>query len=260
MMNNSTYEFYDIEYVIPLIKLYYGIEPNEYEVKDIAIHKLKQIGNVWFDRFLFIGQITDNKIELPCNVHTIESVTSGNYSEEYIQIINADYANQMIAGNHLTNNTYITRGFSRLPDRTAQGNFVDYRFVKENNTNMLYFNKLFITDDVTLQTRYDTDNKQYDKMYISVLYNGQLVDRNGLPMITEDEAMAIAYCWITIDLKKKIMLGLNNGSLLQDYEKNHVKYTNLARQPNKINQNLMNEMLNTAKSANLSTYGKSYKY
>ena len=127
MMNNSSYEFFDIEYVIPIVKLEYGFEPNVFEIKDMAVYLLKAIGNLWSDRYLFIGKISGNQIELPCNVELIESVTLS--TEDYNNYAkNADYANQQIAGVREGSN-YYANGYSRLPDRTTEGLFLDYKFV-----------------------------------------------------------------------------------------------------------------------------------
>jgi hypothetical protein len=258
MMNNSSYEFFDIEYVIPIVKLEYGFEPNVFEIKDMAVYLLKAIGNLWSDRYLFIGKISGNQIELPCNVELIESVTLS--TEDYNNYAkNADYANQQIAGVREGSN-YYANGYSRLPDRTTEGLFLDYKFVKENGKNYLKFNRTLITEDTQLQSIYDADSKRLDNMFVNVLYNGQKLNSEGLPLITGDEAYAIAFKWITLDYRKKTIMGLNNGAMLQYFEKEYNKYVNRARNPQKFSQNLMDEIMDAKTSINMKTYGNGYKY
>ena len=257
-MNNNSYEYFDIEYVIPIIKLECGLDANVFEVKDIAIHTLKRIGNIWNERYLFIGKIKDNQVEIPCNVAHIESVTLTN--ENYNSYVNiADWANQQVPGRFVDSVAY-SSAFSQLPNRTSSGSFKDYRFVIENGEKFLRFNRIIVTEDVTLQNQYNADMKGLDNLFVNVLYDGQIVSSEGLPMITEKEAFAIAYQWIYLDYRKKAMVGMNNGALMQEFKNNYVKYVNLARQPNKLNQNLMDEIMDIKTSFNMKWHGKDFKY
>ena len=257
-MNNNNYEYFDIEYIIPIVKLEYGIEPNVFEIKDVAIHTLKRIGNIWSERYLFIGKIKDNKVELPCNVSHIESVTLTNENfENYIN--RAEWANQQIPGRFVDSVAY-SYAYSRLPDRTSEGRFMDYKIVIENGEKFLNFNRLIVTDDTRLQSQYDSDMKTMDNMFVNVLYDGQIVNSEGLPFVTEKEAYAIAYQWMYLDYRKKAMLGMNNGAFLKEFENKYIKHVNLARQPNKLNQNIMDEIMDIKTSHNVKWYGKDFKY
>ena len=60
--------------------------------------------------------------------------------------------------------------------------------------------------------------------------------------------------------KKKTIMGLNNGAMLQYFEKEYNKYVNRARNPQKFSQNLMDEIMDAKTSINMKTYGNGYKY
>jgi hypothetical protein len=250
-MINSIYEFFDIQYAIPIVLEEYGHEPKEYEIIDMGVKLLKQIGNYHTDRHLFIGEVVDNKLELPCNVTTIESVTLNTFN----LFRNNIYFNYVF-------DFYNLRGLEvsrRFDGFTSNGQFLNYRFVKENGNSWLEFNQLATSSNKDVQNKIDEENLYKDK-YVYVIYSGQLLDERGYPKVTNQEAIAIAYWYMLVDYKKKTILSLNNGQMIPMFKEQYEKAVSKARNIVSLNQNLADALLDNKFGNNMKQYGKSFKY
>ena len=250
-MENSTYEFYDIQYAIPIVLEEYGTEPKESEIIVMGVKLLKQIGNYYTDRHLFIGQIKDNKLELPCNVTTIESVSTHNFN---LFRTNSYYKDIF--------EFYELRGFEvskSFNGFTSQGSFIEYRFVKDNGNSWLEFNPLMTSSNKDVQRNIDT-NKEHEDKFVYVIYSGQLLDERGYPKVTNQEAIAIAYWYMLIDYKKKTIMGLNNGQLIKMFQDQYDRAVSKARNIVSLNQNLADALLDNKFGNNMKQFGVSYKY
>lgn len=251
-MINSTYEFYDIQYAIPIVLEEYGFEPKEFEIIDMGVKLLKQIGNYYTDRHLFIGQIKDNRLDLPCNVTTIDSVTVNDFN---VFRLNSYYKDVF--------DFYELRGFEvsrNFNGFTSEGRFIDYRFVKDNGNSWLEFNPLITSSNSNISRDIASDLKNRDNRYVYVIYSGQLLDEKGYPKVTNQEAIAIAYWYMLIDYKKKTIMGLNNGSLIPMFKQQYDAAVSKARNITELNQNLGDALLDIKFGYNMKQYGKSFKY
>jgi hypothetical protein len=88
-----------------------------------------------------------------------------------------------------------------------------------------------------------------------------VVDDEGLPQITDDEAVAIAtYCAYVTKFKEGLMT--NNPNIIQMAQllkQEWLQKCDAARVPTSVSMNEMNEILDAKTSWNRKIYNKSYK-
>lgn len=120
---------------------------------------------------------------------------------------------------------------------TPQGNFISYQFIDR-----------------------DKIKTEYPNTKLKVGYKTYLQDKEGLPLVTEQEAEACAYWWVWVDTRRKLYnQNPAAANYLQLAERDKNKSINQARVPAKINQNLMDAIGNIEKSYNLKLFNKSFK-
>ena len=103
------------------------------------------------------------------------------------------------------------------------------------------------------------DQEYGGKIYI--LYKGDILDDEGLPQITDAEAIAIAtYCAYLTKFKEGLMT--NNPNIIQMAQflkQEWLQKCDAARIPESVSMNEMNEILDAKTSWNRKIYNKSYK-
>ena len=216
--------------------LQYGIELSEDEYEEIGLIAWQRIGNKRVRTYRFstnVGCDGDHSIELPCNADIIEAVTYGfedwNYTTN--NRINGDansaYVESYIEGRKAFNNPLY-----------LSGKFVNYERAGD---------RLYIDSGYTGP--------------INILYRGILLDDNGLPELTDKEVDAIAaYCAYTMKFKQ--YLQTNNKELLQAAQILQAEWNRLcdaARVSDYLNQNEINQVLDSKTSWGRKLYGKSFK-
>lgn len=225
----------DFRYAISLAQTLYDIDGDMDELEEIGLIAYNFIGNKNYilDRVIIDIDCKTGIGILPCDVDLIEAVTyvgseDWNYTDN---IKNFGDSNSYFAEN------YIEEGKAFLDPLYIRGRFVKYKKVG---------NKLYT-------------NKGAGK--VQVLYYKILEDEDGLPRISEKEAIAISeFIAYTINYKKA--LRTNNATLMtvaQDLQKRWLRHCDEARVPSYINQNEMDSILNAVSSGNRKLYGKSYK-
>lgn len=138
-----------------------------------------------------------------------------------------------------SNNHYIERSIkTELSTKYPYGDFVSYEF---------------FGDKIRVRHYHETD--------IRVLYRTILADEDGLPLITEAEAEAIAYYWIWVDTRRKMYQGNQlAANLLQLAERDKNKAINQARNHNgHYSANFFNQYFDILTSRDRKSYGKDYK-
>ena len=216
-----------------LLDMIYGIEKEDEDIEELGLIAWELIGNKEYRMYKYFTCISpnDNSVELPCNVDSIEAVTTSyedwnrvtNYSE------NGDYRSAFIE-NHIEGEKIYNSPFY-IP-----GKLISYNQVGDT----LYF------------------SKNYGG--VNILYKGFVVDDEGLPELTDKEANAIATYIAYLD-KYKEGLKTNNGDLIKlaaTLEAKWLKQCDQAR-VTELNQNDMNSILNVKDSWNRYNYGQSYK-
>lgn len=96
---------------------------------------------------------------------------------------------------------------------------------------------------------------------IQVLYHSILLDEEGLPQLTEKEAIAIAE-YIAYTYKYKEAIKTNNSNIFniaQDLKKQWLFHCDAARVADYISQDQMDKILNAHSSWNRKVFNKSYK-
>lgn len=225
MMNN-------FHYAISLAQTLYDVEGDIDDLEEIGLVAYDFIGNkntqLIKDRFPVINGL----VQLPCDIEIIESVT---YNTE-------DW-------NYTTNHT----------DNGDLGSLYTETYIENTkfNKNPFYSNGTFV------KYKKEGDMLLVDKQfpYVDILYQKSVLDKDGLPMLNDKEAIAIAD-YIAYTCKYKEALRTNNQNLFQiakDIKHNWQFHCDAARVSEYINQNEMDAILNARSSWDRKQYNKSFK-
>lgn len=225
----------NFHYAISQAQLLYDIEGDDEDLEEIGLIAYNFIGNK--NTRLYKAQLDincqDGSVQLPCNVDIIEAVTyCGPEDWNYT-------SNQKEHGDIQSSYTenYIESKKAFLDPFYLSGKYVNYR--KEGN--VLYVNKGFGK--------------------VNVLYQGILLDADGLPEINDKEAIAIAE-YIAYVYKYKEAIRTNNQNVLkmaQELRQQWLFHCDAARVPEYVSQEEMDKILNVQSSWGRKLYNKSYK-
>lgn len=179
----------NFHYGLSLLETMYGINLSEEDYEEIALVAWELIGNKRSKlyRYTVCIEPCQESLELPCNCDILEAVTTE--WEDFQHVDNDSPAERY---GSFTTEQYIERRKHFQQPQYARGKFVNY----ERVGNTLYF------------------TKNHGGGRINILYRGLVLDDDGLPEITDKEALALAtYCaWVT---KFKEGLLTNNGQIVQ---------------------------------------------
>ncbi len=221
-------------YALSLLNTLYDIDIPEDVFEEISIIAWQYIGNkrTRIYRYTTCMDNCQKSIELPCNVNLIESVTTSvedwNYSTNDTPNgdINSAYTESYIESRKAFNNPLY-----------ESGKFIKY----ERVGNTLYFDRSY--------------------RQVTVLYRGEILDDDGLPEITDKEAIAIAtYCAYVIKYKEG--LKTNNPNIIQLAETLRQKWllqVDQARTDYYMSQNEWDQILDAKTDWNRKQFNKSYK-
>lgn len=222
----------NFHYIAVLLDMMYGIEMEDEVLEELGLIGWNLIGNKNIRLYRYNTCInSDNSIQLPCNVDSIEAVTTSyedwnritNYSE------NGDQRSSFIE-NHIESEKIYTSPYY------ISGKLLSYKQVGDK----LYFS--------------------HNYGNINILYKGIVADNEGLPELTDKEATAIA-TYLAYITKYKEGLKTGNANIIQQANllySTWLKQCDQARITN-LSQNDMNEILNVKDSWNRHSFGFSYK-
>lgn len=220
-------------YALSLLDTLYDISLKDEQFEEIALLGWNYIGNKR-TRIYRIRLHTDEygDIELPCNCDIIEAVTTD--FEEW------DYVNNTSPEGDL--NSQFTEAYIENRKRFNDTLYASGKFVKYERLE----NKLHI---------YDYSG------YVNLLYKGVELDEEGLPSLTDKEAIALAtYCaYIT---KYKEGLKTNNAniiSLANTLQQKWNTQVDQARVDYYMSQNEWDQVLDAKTNWNRKQYNKSLK-
>lgn len=230
-------EFYT---AYPLIEQLYGVEMELDQFEDIGLIAWQHIGNKFTKLYRYTTNLeicdpfngNNFYMKLPCNCDIIEAVTYNWEEWNYV-------TNKNVNGDYMSKFTE------------------DYIESRKITTNPLYQSGRYVKYERVGDTLY------FDKDYgpVTILYKGVVVDSEGLPYITDKEALAIAtYCAMT--KSRKDGFKLKNNIITQQFQllyQEWLKLCSAARVPDYINQNEMNEILDANSSWARKVYNKSFK-
>lgn len=215
--------------------LLYGIDfKNEDEFEEMGLIAYNFIGNKRLKFYRFSSDIStkDLSVSLPCNCDVIEAVTlcGEDWAETTNYSINGDL-------NTLHTEEYIESDKKRLSPFYISGKFAHFERIGDK----LYFDQ--------------------DYGRVNILYRGQILDDQGLPVLNNKEVNAVAaYCAYIIKYKQG--LSTNNAALIQQaqmLQQDWLKFCDQARSPEYTTQNEMNEIADIKSSFMRKSYGRSFK-
>lgn len=210
--------------------LLYGVEMSFDDFVEIGLNAWNFIGNKPTRLYRHRASVDseDLSVQLPCNADIIESVT--------LDVQDWDYTPNEGASRY-----NIEAGIESQKTDThplySSGKYARYNRVGDT----LYFDKNY--------------------GHVNILYKGIVLDEEGLPELSDKEAIAIA-TYVAYIQKYKQGLITNNGNIIQvaNLLKNDwLRYCDAARVPTSISQNEMNEILETKNSWDRKMYNKSYR-
>ncbi len=221
-------------YALSLLNTIYGIDLSEDDFAEIALTGWNMIGNkrVRLYRYSTCINNCEEGVQLPCNVDEIEAVTTN--FEEW------DYSTNDTPNGNINSaiiETYIEGRKSFRSPMYLPGKFIRYERVGD----MLYF------------------DRPHGK--INILYKGEIVDNEGLPEITDKEALALA-TYTAYITKYKEGLMTNNTNIIQLAENLRQRWNvqcDQARVGYYMSQNEFDQVLDAKTSWNRKIHGKSLK-
>lgn len=227
MLNN-------FHYAMSLMETLYGITLQEDQFEELALVGWNLIGNkhTKLYRYSVCSDKCQTILELPCNCDYIESITTS--WEDW----------------NSSSNLY--------PNGDINSAFVEeYIESRKDNKHPLYQGGKFIKYERVGDTLYFA--QPYGQ--INILYKGVILDEDGLPELTDKEALAIAtYCAYVTKFKEGLMT--NNGNIIQLANTLKQQWNiqcDQARVADYINQNEMDQILEAKSSWNRKLHNKSYK-
>lgn len=221
-------------YAETLMETLYGISIPEDVFEELALVAWNLIGNKRYKLYQYKVCVNDcnTSIELPCNVDIIEAVTTG--WEDW---------------NHVTNS---------LPDGDITSAYTEsYIERRKGFKHPLYEGGKYIKYEQVGNTLY------FKEPYgnINILYKGIILDDNGLPELTDKEALAIAtYCAYVTKYKEGI--ATNNTTIISVANTLKAQWMiqcDQARVTEYLNQNQMDQILDAKSNWNRKIHNKSYK-
>lgn len=226
----------NFHYAMSLMNHLYGITLPEDDWEEIALIAFGLIGNKRTRIYRYcttMNSCSDNSIELPCNADILEAVTTNweDWSNTNNYTPNGDLSSAITEA-------YIEDRKSFHDPLYQNGKFIKY----ERVGNTLYF------------------DRPYSK--VNILYRGIILDDDGLPEITDKEAMAIAtYCAYITKYKEGLMT--NNPNIIQLANTLKQQWNiqcDQARISEYLNQNEMDQILDAKTNWNRKVHSKSWKY
>lgn len=224
----------DFHYAMSLMETLYGITMQEDRFEEVALVAWNKIGNKRTRLYRYSTNVSEcsEGIQLPCNCNEIEAVTTD--FEEW------DYS---------TNDT---------PNGNTNSAFVE-AYIENRKA---FKDPLYLSGKLVHYERVG-DTLYFDRPYgkINILYKGLVLDDDGLPQITEKEALALAtYC--AYIFKYRDGIATNNATSIQ--LANQLKadwYTQCdqARVDHYMSQNEWDRVLDAKTSWNRKSFGKSLK-
>ena len=224
----------NFHYSMVLMEQLYGITLQEDQFEELGLMAWNLIGNKRYKLYKKSYSLSNGttKIELPCNCSHLEAVTAS--WEDWKDVSNL------------------------LPNGDIRSAYVEeYIEARKRFHSPLYQGGKFLPYERVGDTLYF--GGQYGQ--VNILYKGVVVDEDGLPEITDKEALAIAtYCAYVTKFKEG--LRTNNQNIIQlsaVLKRDWNTQCDQARVAQYLNQNEMDQILEAKTSWNRKIHNKSYK-
>ncbi len=221
-------------YGLSLLETLYGIELPEEDYEEISLVGWNLIGNKRVKLYKYSTCLSSdqNEIELPCNCDILEAVTT-----DWEDFQHTDNSSPDERYGSFETEQYIERNKHFQQPLYARGKYINY----ERVGNTLYLNG-------------------YGGK-INIFYRGLVLDENGLPEISDKEALALAtYCAYIIKFKEG--LATNNTQIINmaaTLKKQWDVQCDQARSDFEWTQNDYDELLDARTSWDRKLHTRSYK-
>lgn len=222
----------NFHYAISLAQMLYDIEGDMEDLEEIGLIAYNFIGNKNTRLYRGTFDVINGIVKLPCNCDIIEAVT---YCGEDWNYTSNQKNNGDLRSAYIENYIESRKAFS--DPFYISGKYVKYKRVGD----VLHI---------------DTGLSK-----VNILYHGVELDEDGLPIINDKEAIAIAE-YIAYVYKYKEAIRTNNGTILQmaqDLKQQWLFHCDAARVAEYVSQEEMNKILDVQSSWGRKVYGKSYK-
>lgn len=223
----------NFHYIAVLLDMLYGLELEDEELEELGLIAWELIGNKNTRLYKYTTCIdpSDNSIKLPCNATSVESVTA------------------------------LTEDWNRVTNYSNQGDLKSAFIEQDIEGQKIFTNRYYISGKL-LPYEQVGDTLYFRKNYgtVNILYKGIIADEDGLPELSDKEALAIATYLAYVD-KYKESLKTSNGDLLKMSETLHMKWLKQCDQARvtHLSQNDLNEILDIKTRWDRKSYGFSYK-
>lgn len=224
----------DFHYAMSLLETLYGITMSEDAFEEVALVGWNLIGNKRTRLYRYSTSVSncEEGVQLPCNADILEAVTTD--FEEW------DYSTNDTPNGNPTSaavEAYIEGRKAFRDPLYAPGKFIRYERVGDT----LYFDR--------------------PHGRVNILYKGIILDDNGLPQVTDKEALALAtYCAYVNKFKEGLQT--NNGNIIQlanTLKQQWSVQCDQARVDKYLSQNEWDQVLDAKTSWNRKIHGKSLK-
>jgi len=229
-----------------LMKDLFGITMTDEDFIEKAYRAFRKIGNIAQATHIIRPKVTGCRIELPCNVEFIESVSSGKYLlpelDDFSLIYEDNYGpatSKFYYPDLLTTTQFNKSNLTKTPLH-FDGQLIPYTLIGKN--------KAIEISEHWLGT------------IINITYRGQILDEEGLPALTPKEVEAIAHWVAYIDTQKRaFMKEPGIGELLAYIKPLAELKMQAAAIPEYLSQNFWDEFLTAKTRMDRKMPGSSYK-
>ena len=229
----------NFHYVSVLLDMMYGVELEDQDLEEYGMIAWGMIGNK--NRRLYRYQACidpfDNSVTLPCNALDING-------DSCVELVTASYED-----------------WERVTNYSEQGDH-NSLFVEHSIELEKYYQSPYYLPGKVLKYEQVGDKLYFTHNYgvVNILYKGILFDEEGLPEISDKEALAIA-TFIAYILKQKEGLQTNNGEISKQAIQLYSIWSKQCDQARTsyLNQNAMDQILEAKSSWDRKSYGKGIK-
>lgn len=226
----------DFHYAMVLAHSLYGVDEELEDFEELGLIAFNKIGNKRMKLkadTLKVGE--DGVVNIPCESSQLEAVTYPFEDALYNSPI-YDYGDidSIVTEHYIESRKFLTNPLY------ISGRYVKYSQIEPHK--------------IQLKERIPGE-------IVRILYKEEVLDKDGLPQITDNEALAIATYVAQVNFFKR-GLATNNNGLLQaskELERKYAIYVDQARIPDYLSQNDMNEVLDVKVSQDRKIYNKSFK-
>ena len=229
----------NFHYISVLLDMMYGVELEDQDLEEYGMIAWEMIGNK--NRRLYKYQAcidpSDNSVTLPCNALDID----GN---SCVELVTASYED-----------------WERVTNYSNHGNH-DSLFIEHSIEAEKYYQSPYYLPGKVLKYEQVGDKLYFTHNYgvINILYKGVIFDEDGLPEISNKEALAIA-TFIAYVFKQREGLKTNNRDISNQAIQLYSIWSKQCDQArvSYLNQNDMDQILEAKSSWDRKSYGKGIK-